>query len=181
MALGERIEKLPPQKPGVQFTIARKLAFLELFRNHDTMGGRKYLCAEAVGVSMSTVSYHYQYDPEFKQQMDEAQQGWIDENLFTPAFDRATRGVKRPIVGGRERDTIVAYITEYSDSLMLAMLRAHRSEFKDKEVSGVAGGGSNGTGGVMIVPASPGTTAEWETMYGEKARGTTGLPGEGEE
>jgi len=168
------IEKLKP-KPMVPFTSDRKEQYLELFRTHPELGGRKYLCAEAVGVSGSTIDYHVKNDPEFAQALEDARQAWIDENLFAPALKRARDGVDRPILGGKFKDQIVASERVYSDSLMLAMLRAHRAEFRDKDVADKLG--TVGNGGVMIIPAAPSTIRDWQEQFGELAKGTHGRPG----
>lgn len=173
MPEGDRIEKLA-RKPEVAFTAARKEQYLDYFRNHEMLGGRKYMCAEAVGVSWSTVDYHVKYDPEFAQRLEEARQAWIDETILIPALDRAAKGVLKPIIGGKNKDVIVTYERVYSDSLMLAMLKAHRPEFREREQNRNGGIGTSGGGGVMIVPMAPRNTDEWQELYGEKARGKSG-------
>lgn len=173
------IEKLKP-KPMVPFTAERKQRYLELFRSHPELGGRKYLCAEAVGVSGSTIDYHVKHDPEFAQALEDARQAWIDEHLFSAALKRARDGVDRPIVGGKFKDQIVATERVYSDSLMLAMLRAHRAEFRDKDAADKQAAdklGTVGNGGVMIIPAAPSTIGDWQKQFGELAKGTHGSPG----
>ena len=171
------IEKLKP-KPMVPFTSDRKEQYLELFRTHHDLGGRKYLCAEAVGVSGSTIDYHVKNDPEFAQALDDARQAWIDEHLFSAALKRARDGVERPIIGGKFKDEIITYERVYSDSLMAMMLRAHRQEFKDGKDN--AGLNASGTGGVLIVPGAPATINDWQNQFGDLARGTVGRPtGEG--
>lgn len=171
------IEKLKP-KPMVPFTSERKEQYLELFRTHPDLGGRKYLCAEAVGVSGSTIDYHVKNDPEFAQALEDARQAWIDEHLFSAALKRARDGVERPILGGKFKDEIITYEKVYSDSMMLAMLRAHKPEFKDKDGSGMSQSGSGG--GVLIVPGAPATINDWQNQFGDLARGTVGRPtGEG--
>lgn len=175
MPAGDKIEKLN-RKPQVPFTAELKERYLELFRHDADLGGRKYLCAEAVGVSASTIDYHVKYDPEFGEALDDARQSWIDENLFIPALRRARDGVSKPIIGGKFKDEIVTTVQEYSDSLMLAMLRAHKPEFR--ETGNGKGGGvdSAGRGGVMIVPAAPANIEEWQDLFGKKAQGKTGAP-----
>jgi len=173
------IEKLKP-KPMVPFTAERKQRYLELFRHHPELGGRKYLCAEAVGVSGSTIDYHVKNDPEFAQALEDARQAWIDEHLFTAALKRARDGVERPIIGGKYKDQVVATERVYSDSLMLAMLRAHRPEFRDRDAADKQAAdrlGTVGNGGVMVLPAAPSTISDWQKQFGELAKGTHGRPG----
>ena len=177
MPPGSHIERLKP-KPMVPFTATRKEQYLELFRSHPDLGGRRALCAEAVGVSLSTIDYHTRHDPEFAQALEDARQAWIDEHLFSAALKRARDGVERPIIGGQFKDEIITYERVYSDSLMAMMLRAHRAEFKDgKDAASMT---ASGTGGVLIVPGAPATINEWQNQFGDLARGTVGRPtGEG--
>ena len=75
MPPGSHIERLKP-KPMVPFTAARKEQYLELFRSHPDLGGRRALCAEAVGVSLSTIDYHTRHDPEFAQALEDPNVGY---------------------------------------------------------------------------------------------------------
>ncbi len=168
------IEKLKP-KPVVPFTAERKEYYLEMFRNHPEFGGRKYLCAEAVGVSSSTIDYHVKLDPEFAEALEDARQAWIDENLFTSALKRARDGIEKAVIGGKFRDEIITYDRIYSDSLMALMLRGARPEYRDGKDGALAATGG-GNGGVLIVPSAPATINEWQNQFGEMARGTTGRP-----
>lgn len=171
------IEKLQ-RKPMVPFTSDRKQQFLDLFRSHPDLKGCRALCAEAVGVSITTLYDHLRRDPEFAEAFEDALQAFIDENMFAPALKRARDGVERPIIGGKFKDEIITYEKVYSDSMMLAMLRAHKPEFKDKDGSGMSQSGSGG--GVLIVPVAPATINEWQNQFGDLARGTVGRPtGEG--
>lgn len=171
------IEKLQ-RKPMVPFTSDRKQQFLDLFRSHPDLKGCRGLCAEAVGVSITTLYDHLKRDPEFAEAFEDALQAFIDENMFAPALKRARDGVERPIIGGKFKDEIITYEKVYSDSLMAMMLRAHRAEFKDgKDAASMT---ASGTGGVLIVPGAPATINEWQNQFGDLARGTVGRPtGEG--
>ena len=171
------IEKLQ-RKPMVPFTSDRKQQFLDLFRSHPELKGCRGLCAEAVGVSITTLYDHLKRDPEFAEAFEDALQAFIDENMFAPALKRARDGVERPIIGGKFKDEIITYERVYSDSLMAMMLRAHRAEFKDgKDAASMT---ASGTGGVLIVPGAPATINDWQNQFGDLARGTVGRPtGEG--
>lgn len=178
------IEKLQ-RKPMVPFTSDRKQQFLDLFRSHPDLKGCRALCAEAVGISITTLYDHLRRDPEFAEAFEDALQAFIDENIFAPALKRARDGVERPILGGKFKEKIITYERVYSDAMMLAMLRAHKPEFmgrpqrrKDKDGSGRSRSGSGG--GVLIVPVAPATINEWQNQFGDLARGTWGRPtGEG--
>lgn len=172
------IEKLV-RKPQIPFTAERKQHYLEMLRSHETLGGCRALCAEAVGISLSTLQHHLKVDQAFAEAYEDAIQAFIDQNMFVKALERARDGVERPIIGGKDRDQVVATERVYSDSLMLAMLRAHRPEFKDKgDGPGGAGGsfGTPGGGGVMVIPSAPANIADWQGQFGKLARGTHGKP-----
>lgn len=170
------IQKMP-RKPHVPFTLERKEQYLALFRSDPECGGRKYLCAERVGVSYTTVDDHLKRDPEFAIAFEGARQAWIDENLIGPALERAIKGTKKPLIGGQFRDQVVAHERVYSDSLMSMMLRAHRPEFKDKDVALA----QVGSAGVLIVPGAPETISEWQKQFGELAKGHLDAGPKGEE
>lgn len=156
------------RKPPVEFTEARKLQFVEYYRQY----GLVHKAAELVGVSDWTVSDHRKRDPEFNVLCDEAKQRWIDEVLVSEAVRRGTEGVDEPIIGGQFRNEVVGTKTIYSDGLLLALLRANRSEFRDG--SSAAGQGA-GSSPVMFIPSStPATLDDWEEKYGEAAKGQTG-------
>ena len=58
----------------VPFTSDRKQQFLDLFRSHPDLKGCRGLCAEAVGVSITTVYDHLKRDPEFAEAFEDALQ-----------------------------------------------------------------------------------------------------------
>lgn len=160
------------KKVPVEFTPARKERYIEHLREN----GLFYLAAECAGVSAETAQMHRKSDPEFGRRVDQAKQQHVD-TLVAEAQRRAVKGVKRPIIGGLARDRIVAHEQVYSDALMQTLLRAGRAEFGPAGSEAGAAGGANGSGGgVLVVPQAPHSIADWETLYGEKARGTTGRP-----
>lgn len=169
------IEKYKRPKPMVSFTAERKQRYLELLRSHPDLKGCRALCAEAVGISYGTLYEHIKKDPEFAQGFEDAIQSFIDENLYFPALKRARDGVERPIIGGKFKDEVVAHERVYSDSLMLAMLKSTRPEFKDKSDAGPTGIPA-GSGGVMVIPSAPSSMSDWQMQYGELAKGTQGRP-----
>ena len=162
------IEKLDRKAP-VRFTADLKNQFLEIYRNHPDLGGRKTLCCLAVGVGSGTVASHLKSDPIFKELFEEAQQGWIEENLFTPALARAKDGVERPIIGGQFRDEVVATEKVYSDAIMRDFLKAYIPQFSTKDQP--TGIGGVGQGGVVAIPTAPGSIHEWQEKYSEAAKG----------
>lgn len=155
------------RKPIVEFTNERKQNFIKLYRKTGLLNRT----AELVGVSISTVADHRKFDPVFAEEVEFAKQAWIEETLIQSAITRATEGYKKPIVGGKDRDTIVTYETQYSDALHLALLKANRPEFREK--GGTATDIDDGKkGGVLIVTANPVHTSHWESLYGGMADGS---------
>ncbi|QYW02104.1 terminase small subunit [Stenotrophomonas phage Sonora] len=162
--------KMMAKKPMVEFTPERKLVYLESLRNT----GLVYLSAEFAGVVSRTVQEHRKRDPEFNEACEEAKQWWIDNVLVAEAIKRATVGLEEPIIGGKDRDEIVAYKRVVSDGLLTTLLKSSRQEFRTGEAEGGVAGGSSP---VMFIPqAAPSTMDDWEKRYGEDAKGQKGKP-----
>jgi hypothetical protein len=156
-----------PPKPRVEFTLARKQQFLELYR----ATGLKYRSGEIVGVSSRTVDQHCKDDPEFGEAVEEAKQRWIDDRLVAAAIERATDGIEEDVFGGRFKDEVVGTKRIFSDGLLMQLLKAKRAEYRDGDAA--SGGGSGG--GIMMIPAaSPTTMDDWQAQHGEAAKGQTG-------
>ena len=161
-------------KAPVEFTPERKALFLEKLRET----GFQVISAEYVGVTTKTVQDHKNRDPQFaedyKQALDFHTENVIERALIT----RGVEGVRKPIIGGQFRDAIVTHVQEYSDACLLALARSRKTEYNkgagEDGPGGSHGGGSGG--GVLVVPAAPHSIVDWQHLYGEKARGTTGKP-----
>jgi hypothetical protein len=169
--------KSEPTKPKayVEFTPERRALFLEHLEEHGTF----YEGCAGIGITYSTLVNHRKKDTEFDQQVEMAHQRHVDM-LVRVATGRAVHGVSKPIVGGRNKDEIVAHEQVYSDGLMQTLLKSKRTEFGAGGSDGGAGGGSGPggrAGGLLIVPAAPHSVTEWHKLYGEKAKGQTGKPG----
>jgi hypothetical protein len=113
---------------GNNFTPARKNAFLDVIRR---AGSSSVACAE-IGVSPGTVSRHRTEDHIFRDAMDEAfrQHGAA---LVQEAHRRAVSGVQKPVYGSQGPGAgsgIVGWITEYSDRLLLELLRKYDQDFR---------------------------------------------------
>lgn len=155
------------RKPPIEFTPARKVAYLENLRKT----GLVYLSAEMIGTTSWTIDDHRKKDKEFDKLCAEAKQNWVD-SLVAVATKRAVKGTKKPIIGGKNRDEIVAYERNYSDGLLSTLLRASRQEFRDGQE---AAGGAGASGPVMFIPSAvPQTMDDWEKQHGEAAKGQGG-------
>lgn len=102
----------------------------EKFLEHLARTGNVTQSAEASGFTRKTAYKHRREDPEFAAAWDDAFEQATDA-LESEARRRAYDGVKRPVYQGGE---LVGYVQEYSDQLMLALLKAHRrGTFGDKQ------------------------------------------------
>lgn len=92
---------------------------------------RGNVSAAAAAGGMSRYWYYDQRaaDETFAAAWDEALETAIDA-MELEARRRAVEGVEKPIIGrvGKDQDGIITYVTEYSDSLMALLLKAHRPE-----------------------------------------------------
>lgn len=89
------------------------------------------LAAEAVGCSSREIAEIRKATPGFQELCEDAIQMYR-ESFEHAAAKRARDGFDVPIVGGRNRDEIVAYEKKYSDNLMAMFLKRHDPSFKDK-------------------------------------------------
>ncbi len=106
-------------------TPARERKFLHALK----VGATVSLSAERAGVSTSTVYNWRTADPEFHKAWDLAVEAGTDR-LEDEAFRRALEGVAKPIFYQGKQ---VAYVRDYSDSLLVLMLKARRPEkFKER-------------------------------------------------
>lgn len=152
------------RKPNVEFTMERRMRYLwELRRT-----GLKYKSAQVAGVSPATVLRLRKEDKDFDAAVRVAKDLFVDEVLVAAARQRAVEGVERPIIGGKDRDQIVATEQVYSDSLLALLLKSQRGE-EFREPKGGDAGRYNQDGGVVVIPAAPATPEEWEAQFGEMA------------
>ena len=94
--------------------------FIEALRKSGVV---KHACT-AAGIERSTSYKERAQSPDFAAQWDEALEDAIDD-LEAEARRRAFEGVEKPVFQGGKR---VGSVREYSDTLLLAMLRAHRPQ-----------------------------------------------------
>jgi hypothetical protein len=88
--------------------------------------------ARLVGIHHDT---HYQWmkrDPQYAEQVPGVLEQAADL-LEAEARRRAVEGVTKPIIGGRNRDEVVTTVKEYSDTLLIFLLKGVRPQ-KYKEL-----------------------------------------------
>lgn len=166
-------QRLMNTKAPVELTPERKLIVLDEMRKT----GFQVISAEMAGVTPRTVQQHLSRDKEFA----EAYQAALDfhtENVYVRAAEaRAIEGVRKPIIGGKDRDQIVTHVREYSDTLLQTLMKSRKPEYnKGAGAEGAEGAGAPGgrAGGVLIVAQAPHSMEDWHALFGEKAKGTTG-------
>jgi hypothetical protein len=119
---------------ALKFTKDRREAFLRALA--DT--GIVTVAAGVAGVTRERVYQVRKEDPVFAAAWDEAEEKAADA-LEAEAWRRAVVGVPEPLLSGgkvvRDDDGLPIAIRRYSDTLMIALLKARRPEkFKDRQV-----------------------------------------------
>lgn len=173
-----RPKSLPmPENPkaAVEFTPERRRIFLNNLRET----GFQTLSAEVAGVVPRTVQRHRTEDKVFAAEYQEALD-YHTENVITRALvARGVDGFKRPVIGGKDRDEVVAYEQVYSDTCLTMLARSRKTEYNKgagEGGDGPGGAGGGGGGGVLIVGQAPHTLDDWERLFSAKAKGHTGRP-----
>lgn len=115
---------------------ASMVAFLECYVE---LCGRKTAAAEAAGVTRWAHHHWYKENPTYKQAFD-LLEPYSKERLLEIATGRAAQGWDEPVFQGME---LVGVKRKFSDTLMLALLKAHYPD-KFKERSAVEVGNKDG-------------------------------------
>lgn len=109
--------------------------------------------AAAAGWTASTAYSFRKSDPEFKDMWDNAL-SFATDSLEYEARRRGMHGVEKPVY---QQGKLVGYIREYSDPLLVLLLKAHRKDlFGDQQKLE-----HNHKGGVLVVPGVSSEDA-WE-------------------
>lgn len=107
-------------RTGARFTPKKRQRFLE----HLKSTANVTLSARLAGVSRRTAYNHRAADPEFLSAWNAAVDEAI-ELLEAEARRRAVDGTDRPVYQGGK---LVGYVREYSDTLLMFLLKGHRPE-----------------------------------------------------
>lgn len=141
-----------------KFDDAAKQTFLEVYSRTD----RKMEAAAAAGVTYHTVMNHVESDPEFAEAFAEARQTYRD-TILAHAYHLAVEGVDEPIIGGMDRNEVVAFRRVYATNILSKEMDRVEPDYRNK-----AGGiDFNINAGVLVVPAEM-TPEEWTAKYGKK-------------
>lgn len=96
-------------------------------------GGNVSKAAQLIGVTRKSLYEHRQQDEEFAKEWDKAVDQGIDR-LEDEAKRRAFEGVDEPIL---YKGDVVQYITKYSDTLLIFLLKGHREKYRERhEITG---------------------------------------------
>jgi hypothetical protein len=98
--------------------------FLEVLAETDNIS----FSAKAISYTPEHVRVLIKENPEFAAQVEEAQEQAIDK-LLLEARRRAHDGTKKPVFW---QGWQTGYILEYSDSLLMFLIKGKREEFRDK-------------------------------------------------
>ena len=139
------------------FTAPRKKQFLKVLSETGNVSE----AARAIGLTRLQVTRHYESNERFAEQWRAALEEATD-GLEREARRRAFEGTEEPVFyQGKE----CARVRRYSDTLMLALLKAERPEkYKDRVASELSG---ELRGGVLAVPQilDPAAWAEITAEY----------------
>lgn len=143
---------------GTKFDLDRMEVFCAEFAKHSRMT----VAAKAVGIHVGTAHSMLKSNPLFAAMLDEAKAIYKDR-ILEAVYQRAVEGIDEPIIGGVNRDSIVAYKKVYSDRLL--ELEAKRVEPGYRDRAGVE---INTGKGVLVVQGSGMSEADWNEKYGTK-------------
>lgn len=135
--------KVPDNIQSIKFDDLAKRQFLQAYATNSLLS----VAADFAGVAVRTVQAHAKIDPEFAEAMEEAKLRYRDR-VIGVAQRLMLEGYDEPIVGGKNRDEIVAYKKNYATNLLAMEMKKVDDGYRDKQDLHVTGGG----GGVLVVP-----------------------------
>lgn len=110
--------------------------------------GFKSRACMAAGVTRQTVAQHVENDPDFAEAVEEALDRY--QARFMEHWDELVyEGVEEPIIGGKDRDEVIAHKRVYPINLIAMEARRVEPGFKERSEVDIKGGG-----GVLVVPAN---------------------------
>lgn len=158
--LGLEIDKIP--RSWVEGGYKLNLDMMEVFCTEYSKHSRFSTAAKAVGVHVSTVKNAIKTNPVFAAMVDEAKEVYKDR-IMEAVYVRAVDGINEPIIGGPNRDEIVAYKRVYSDRLLELEAKRVEPMYRDK-----AGIEINTGKGVLVVQGSGMTEDDWNKKYSQQ-------------
>jgi hypothetical protein len=104
------------------------------------------VACESAKIDRSTAYKFREDNKTFRQQWDDAIESGCDR-MESEAFRRAVNGVDRPVY---QMGTQVGFVREYSDTLMVLLLKAHKPK-KYRDNSAVEMSGPNGSDSNVVI------------------------------
>ena len=145
---------------ATKFTDDRKAVFLR----HFSMTERFYNSCHAAGISGETVRRHLKSDPDFMAAFEEARERYRD--MVYAARNKALfEGYAEPIVGGKDKDEVVAIKQNFPFQVLLKELQRVDPAYRDKAELDL-----NMKGGVLVVPGRARSMEEWSARLDELKR-----------
>lgn len=118
---------------GKPISAAQRLAVQTHFLNCLSAGDSVRASSETAGIDRRTLYRWKEQDAVFAEAWKKAQdEGDGPSVLEQEAIRRAVSGVKRPVYRGGE---VVGHVTDYSDSMLMFLLKAHHPEKYDPKAS----------------------------------------------
>lgn len=115
--------------------------------------GRRQQAADAAGVCYQTVMQHRENDPDFELSF-QAALGTYQDTVHKLAW-KLMEGIKKPIIGGKDKDEIVAHELVHATNLLAMEMRRTNAEYKERAEIDLKHGGS-----VLVAPADM-SPEEW--------------------
>lgn len=139
-----QLRDAPPPPAGYRYTLDGRLVPVaettlsiedpdaqDLFCETIELTGSLRAACDALGiVSTAKVRRYIDRNPDFAELVEAAAQRHRDA-LYAHGLQRATVGYLKPVIGGKDKDEIVAYERVVSDSLLALYLKRHFVEFRE--------------------------------------------------
>jgi hypothetical protein len=135
----------------IQFDDLNKLLFLK----EIAKTGQFMAATQSCGVSSSTVRKHLKDDPEFNEAYMDARETYKDI-VISVAQKLALEGIDEPMIGGRNRDEVVAYKKVYATNILAMEMKRVDPGYKDKSQVDL-----NVRSGVLLLPEGK-SMEDWE-------------------
>lgn len=116
------------------------------------------LSANRVGLNGRHIKEIMRLDDDFKEICNDAMSKFVD-SVATEALRRAKEGWDEPVFS-HKLGTQIGTIRKYDSNLMQTILKRFAPEYNEKFI-----GEMKVTGGVVVIPMAPPTTAAWEEQF----------------
>jgi len=118
--------------------------------------GQLVSSAAQTGVSSQTIRNHREADPAFDERVKDAVERYRD-SVDAEIKRRGIDGIEEPVF---YQGVVVGWLRRYSDALALAHAKAHDPRYRERTQLDI-----KHSGGVMVVPAVPASTADWNNRF----------------